>query len=187
LGACYIFNSGRNATNNNVVPLKESLRAGPTYGLRLSVYTSFYDRLITPYNAYYGLIVRIGNSSYASLDYGHELEPGRKTNIMVERFFEKQLTKPYSNCDIDNNDPSLFRSDSELYNLIWHSPIDYTQQLCFEVCYMKTIERACGCITSDKYSFFPSNVTICIKDSACLKNMQSKFQSNVFFQANCLK
>ena len=97
LGACYIFNSGRNATNNNAVPLKESLRAGPTYGLRLSVYTSFYDRLITPYNASNGLIVRIGNSSYASLDYGHELEPGRKTNIMIERFFEKQLTKPYSN------------------------------------------------------------------------------------------
>ena len=110
--------------------VKESLRSGTTYGLRLTIYTNFYEKLKFPYNAYHGLIIKIGNSSYSNYDYGHELSPGFKTNIMVDRFFEKQIPKPYSNCEIPNDD-SYYTHSSELYNLIWHSSIDYTQQICF--------------------------------------------------------
>ena len=81
LGICYIFNSGLNGTLRNV-PTKESLRAGSQYGLRLTFYTNFYEKLINFYDiAYYGIIIKIGNSSYSNYDYGHELSPGFKTSV----------------------------------------------------------------------------------------------------------
>ena len=98
LGACYTFNSG----NDSMQALKVSIRAGVEYGLTLVLYAHFYDRLAKDYNLYSGLIIKIGNSSYTTTSFGIEVASGFNTNILVERYFERTLPRPYSNCDIDN-------------------------------------------------------------------------------------
>lgn len=95
LGSCYTFNSGNDS-------VRESIRAGIDYGLTLVFYSHFYDRLAKDYNLYSGLIVKIGNSSYTTTSFGIEVASGFNTNILVERYFERTLPRPYSNCDIDN-------------------------------------------------------------------------------------
>ena len=80
-----------------------------------------YDQIINVLfysTSYLGTIIFIGNSSYKSTNYGLEQMPGVKANIIVERYFEKQLPKPYSNCDIDNVSPQPSQYASHLYDLL---------------------------------------------------------------------
>ncbi len=134
------------------MPLKSSIRAGSSNGLKLTLYLNFYEKLMpvrgnTEFNVYTGAIIKIGNSSFESNDFGIEVQPGLKTNVQVDRVIEKILPKPYSNCDIDNE---IYQSDSELYYLISHSPFQYTQQMCYEVCSIKHVINKCNCSSTDK-------------------------------------
>ena len=56
---CMSFNTGRNATHQNV-PRRQSFRAGSNYGLKLTLYVNFYENL-TLYNKYVGASIKIGN------------------------------------------------------------------------------------------------------------------------------
>jgi hypothetical protein len=56
---CMSFNTGRNATNQNV-PRRQSFRAGSSYGLKLTLYVNFYENL-TRFNKYVGASIKIGN------------------------------------------------------------------------------------------------------------------------------
>ena len=71
LGNCYSFNSGFNSTGHRV-SLKDSIRAGSSYGMKLVVYVNFNQRL-KKFNKYLGALVKIGNSSYANSNYGVEV------------------------------------------------------------------------------------------------------------------
>ena len=66
LGNCFVFNSGINVSNGNTMALKESMRAGPSYGLKLVFYVNFYQKLYTDYkyNRYAGAIIKIGMNFY---------------------------------------------------------------------------------------------------------------------------
>jgi len=103
LGACYTFNDAVRNTSSGNGRLRESIRAGLDYGLTLVIYSHFYDRLSKDFNLYSGLIIKIGNSSYATTSFGIEVASGFNTNILVERYFERTLPRPYSNCDISND------------------------------------------------------------------------------------
>ncbi len=134
LGHCYSFNSGFDLSGQKV-PLKSSIRAGSSYGLRVTFYVKCYEKLLplnggNNYNLYTGLIVIINNSSYV---------------------IQKTLPKPFSNCDIDNQN-ERYESTSDLYDLIKNSNYQYSQQLCFEVCTFREIIKQCNCTQTDKYS-----------------------------------
>ena len=68
------------------------------------------------------------------------------------------LPKPYSNCDID----SLFKSESELFNLILKSKYQYTQQFCFLQCLQRYLINNYNCTTSYIVDFF-NNTNVCDK------------------------
>ena len=124
-----------------------------------------------------------GNSSYKKNQFGIELVPGLKTNIKVERVFEKQLPKPYSSCDIDNDAPQAIHSD--LYKLKRdESPYEYNRQLCFEICTTRLVIDQCNCSNSDAFHFFP-NTRPCSPNNKCLNSLKTKFISNDFIMANC--
>ena len=178
LGNCYTFNAGSNRT------LHESMRAGVYYGLNIDLYVNFYEKLAKDYNRYMGAIVKVGNSSYATTSYGIEVAPGFNTNIVVERYFEKTLPKPYSNCDIDNENvvAGLY---SDLYDLVTHSPLEYNQQLCIDLCLQRKLIEKCNCTTSDKYGFFPT-VGPCKTKDPCSDGVSLDSQSNEYIKANCL-
>ena len=128
-GNCYVFNSGRNSTDN-VVPLKNTVRAGELYGLTLIIYANFYEYL-EEYNELVGSYIKVGNSSYIDVNDGINISPGYETTVVIDRSFEFILPKPYSNCDIQNENNEIIYSD--LYELILNSDYEYTQQLCFNV------------------------------------------------------
>ena len=98
------------------------------------------------------------------------------------------MAKPYSNCDIEN-DYSAYLSEvflkSDLYKIIWHSPLDYSQQLCLDVCLQRHIGQACNCTPLDKYSLLPQYAP-CKTNDACATNMSKQFSTNEFIRANCL-
>jgi hypothetical protein len=102
LGSCYSFNSGFNASGH-AQPLKESVRAGSSNGLKLTVYVNYYESL-TRYNDYFGSVIKIGNSSHMQVNSGPEIAPSFKTNIIVERVFEEILPRPYSECYMPSDD-----------------------------------------------------------------------------------
>ena len=108
-GICYVFNSGYNSTGH-VIELESSYIEGIDYGLKFDLYIGFHENL-TRFNSFYenglGAIIRIGNSSYLIENYnsGIRIQPGYNTFINIDRSFEFIMTKPYSNCDIDNESP----------------------------------------------------------------------------------
>ena len=151
LGNCYVFNSGFNSTGYPI-PLKYSIRAGSMYGLKLTLYVNYYENL-NKTNQYTGAIIRIGNSSYKSFNFGPEISPGYKTNIVVNRVFEEVLPKPYSECDIPTYTTERV-SYSDLYDLISHSNYEYTQQLCYNACFHKKLIEICKCVKPNEQTFF---------------------------------
>ncbi len=92
-----------------------------------------------------GAIVRIENSSYLIENYnsGIRIQPGYNTFIDVDRLFEFNMAKPYSNCDIDNHSPEII--DSDLYRLIDESPYEYTKKFCLEQCIQTLLIQKCSC------------------------------------------
>jgi hypothetical protein len=107
------------------------------YGLSLTLFDKIPDQLkrIVPD---YGFTIKLDNSSFevAGPD-GIDLLSGIETSIAVNRVISKQLPIPYSNCQIDNENPKHF--DSFLYKMFIDKNIQYKQQQCigkyFLICF----------------------------------------------------
>jgi hypothetical protein len=161
--------------------LKKSNRAGTLSGLRFRLFTNFHENL-TLFNSFLsgsGLIIRISNSSYLTsyeLD-GIQIQSGLYTNVQIERAFKFVLPKPYSNCDLDNNDPKNGFS-SFIYDLMANSEYEYTQSLCLTQCIQYFTIKECNCSDSLIFSRFPS--------PSCVTDEQIKCSSN-FYTKNLLE
>jgi len=59
----------------------------------------------------------------------------------MQRRFTSKLPKPYSECDIDNENPDHF--DSPYYKLISNSPYQYSQELCVLQCMQEKVIQRC--------------------------------------------
>ena len=179
-GYCYAFNSGNNSSGQTV-NLERSVRAGSDYGLQLTMYANYYEKL-SKYNAYIGLELKVVNSSYYGIDEGILLSPGYLTNVAMHRFFEIMLPKPYSNCDIPNE--STQTGYSYIFDEIYHSNYEYTQQLCLDLCYQKYVKDACKCNPYD-YPFFGG--TICENsDENCIDNITRIFLKSDYIVQTCM-
>ena len=179
LGLCYVFNSGFNQ-KGKPVKLRETMRAGSLYGLKITLYANFYEHL-RRFNKYVGFIIKVSNSSYLDTKDGVEIAAGFKTNIKVDRTFEKILPKPYSNCEVDVD--SYMQINSYLVQLIANSTYEYTQQLCFHLCFQKSVIDTCQCGNPNDYHFF--DVEPC-KSLNCIKAVISEYMNYNIFQKNCL-
>ena len=159
-GNCFSFNS-------NVSNLKKSKLSGSVFGLQLDLYAGFYENL-TVLNSNMGIKIKIENSSYLSEDFDSiEISPGVQVGLRVERHFKTSIPKPYSNCDVDNTSPREF--ESELYNLIWRSPYQYSRQLCFVQCLQKRIIQECNCSLPVAISLFHAEP--CLLNNDCSLNL----------------
>ena len=153
----------------------ESARAGIDYGLSMLIYVGFYDKLTPNANTYVGGVLKIGSNDYMNTNYGGEVAAGYSTNIIVERYVERILPKPFSSCQENIN--------TRFSQIILNSNFEYTQELCFELCRIQTDVDTCNCTSSDKYSFFP-NVTKCATNSTCANTVRSMFTTD-YFKAKC--
>jgi hypothetical protein len=147
-GNCYVFNGGFNSSGHTV-GLRRSYIAGSLFGFNVQLYADFHTNLtIFNANQFKGAYVRIENSSYLSddlLDNGIYISPGKWTNALVKRIFEFQLPRPYSSCDLKQNENVFKGKNSHLLNLMYHSPYEYNQQTCIILCIQHHAINTCNC------------------------------------------
>jgi hypothetical protein len=125
-GNCFKFNSGFNAEGKN--PIRSVNQPGKLYGLSLTLF----DKLPNPLKRIvpdFGFTIKLDNSSFevAGAD-GIDLMSGVETSIAVYRVVSTHLPKPYSGCQIDNQNPEYF--DSILYKMFMEKNVKYKQQQC---------------------------------------------------------
>jgi hypothetical protein len=137
-GNCWQFNSGLNLTNQRV-SLEQSSTHGHIYGLNIEIFPLYNnnDLSVTTSN---GMVVFVQNSSFKPSTPQVSIEPGKLSNIEIERTFYQKCPSPYSEC-ID-----LASYSSDLYNYIKNAgKYSYRQQDCFELCLQKNVINACKC------------------------------------------
>jgi hypothetical protein len=133
-GNCIQFNS-------NSLDLKTSITPGKTYGLQLRIGPLKSENKY-PITFSTGLKVLINNQSFTPNvdDNFISVEPGKETDIAVDRTFTSNIPKPYSGCtDLTQG------YNSELYNFIINSNKSYRQIDCIGLCLQKFIQNKCNC------------------------------------------
>jgi hypothetical protein len=140
--------------------------------LSLDFYAGFHENL-TLFNAFTsksrGAIVRIENNTYLTDNsFGSadiHLASGRKFWLKIKRSFEFSLPKPYSNCDIPNDQNESDNNNDlqtlySIFSLFSHSAYQYTREACFVQCYQQRLVQNCNCSDPKYFSLF-DNVSVC--------------------------
>ena len=169
LSNCYYINHDK--SNSEV--FKYAKFSGDSYGFSLTLFMGIKDEL-NRVNPNKGIILLILNSSNQFGSTKVELQTGVETKVAIDRYFSTQMPKPYSNCDIDNENPKKF--DSYFYNKIINSNFNYDQQSCLEICYNEIALIKCKC--NDINAFSLGNNTFCSADYKCLYNTFHEYLSN---------
>ena len=179
-GNCYKFNTGYNSTGGKI-DIKESNIAGPLNGLQFDLFVNVNEEIKENYYSYLnnepysinfnalGAIIKIDNSSYLkdhSYNGGIKIASGFHTDLSIYRNFYFNLRKPYSNCELDN-DQSIkdSKSDNSLLYLFLNSKYQYTQQSCVIQCFQLNVINKCNCSYSSYFSLF--NEKVCQEEITC--------------------
>jgi hypothetical protein len=184
LSNCYYINH----EHGNSDVFKYTKFSGDASGLKLTLFMGIKDE-VTRINPNKGITLLILNSSNQIGITSFELQAGVETKVAIDRYFSTQLPKPYSNCDIDNENPEKF--DSYLYNKLLKSKYEYNQQTCLDLCYNEIAKMKCKCydITSlslDSNKFCPVNDECLNKIfQEYLSNTSSKYYINTYCLPLC--
>ena len=182
-GNCYQFNSGFNMSNH-VVDLKTV-----TFGSKSNGFSLRFGPLIThnkyPLTFSKGLKIFVHNQSIAPNIFYNSLsiEPGKETDIVIERTVTSNKPWPYSGCiDLSNG------FNSEYYRVIT-SKLNktYFQDYCLTLCTLqKNVEEECKCYSTAFDPFKSSNPCINKTQLACLNRIYAKISSNLdFYSSEC--
>ena len=166
---CYYLNHD----NSKSEVFKYAKFSGDGYGLKLTLFMGIKDEL-KRVNPNKGVTLLISNSSNQFKSTKVELQAGVETKIAIDRYFSTQLPKPYSNCDIDNDNLKNF--DSYLYNKIINSKFKYNQQACLELCYNEIALMKCNC--NDIYTIALDDNPFCPVNNKCVSKVFQNFLSN---------
>ena len=157
-GNCFVLNSGLNKSGIHV-DLINSTYPGKLNGLQITMFLGVVKELKAFYSNY-GLLIKIDNATSRDFKISNnyiEIAPGFETNIVVEREFTEQLPKPYSNCDLDNDNPNPVFKDPKLLNILSSLDIRYKQSICMELCYQTLLKDNCNCTDPVYNSFYDLN------------------------------
>jgi hypothetical protein len=167
---CYYINHDK----SNSEAFKYAKFSGDGYGLKFTLFMGIKDEL-KRINPNKGITLLIKNNSNQFESTTIELQPGVDTKIAIDRYFSTQLPKPYSNCDIDNENPKKF--DSYLYNIMTKKmSIQYNQQTCLDLCYNEIAIIKCKCY--DITSISPDDNPFCSINNECLNILFQEYLSN---------
>ena len=181
LGNCYLFNTGFNSTGDRV-NFKKTNSSGEDGALSLDFYVGVYEKLILINSLYgnsNGAVIRIENNSYLTdpnsvLTKNVRLMAGSQNFITIHRSFEFSLAKPYSNCDVPNDEQEAFIQTNFLYRLFSSSLYQYSQQSCLVQCWQQHLIKNCSCTDGRCLSLFSN-------ESVCLTDEQFKCQLNYYW------
>ena len=136
-----------------------------------------------------GAVIRIDNASHVK-DHGLDaiiVSNGVRTNLALKHEYNYIKSKPYSNCDIDDEHGQDF--DSNLFKLIHASPYDYTSNFCFVQCLQQLNINECKCSYPLFASVFDSPKCGSVSQIQCVLNVYyTKFLGEKnFIENNCSK
>ena len=177
-GYCYVFNSDK--ANS-----KYSSHSSDYYGLKLTLFVGMVNGLKLM-NTNTGLMLKIENNTILyPISKETYLSPGFETSVGIERAFVFKKSKPYTNCDIDNESPGAYSSD--LYNLILNSKYQYTQSACLDLCFQKLLIFHCNCTDNNYFSLY-NEVENCLTlaQYECMIKAKKIFLTNNYVSINCL-
>ena len=149
-GNCFKFN--KNGT-------KITRITGKSTGLSIEFYVGIYEKLNYMTKSNGGVVIISNKSEFSELDDGISLTPGFETNIIAKRTFINQLSKPYSNCEIQSN-YNIDSFDSDLYKLMIENGLEYTFNDCIDLCYQKQVVQNCKCYDIESAALY-RNVSPC--------------------------
>jgi hypothetical protein len=167
-GNCIQFNA-------NSFNLKRSTSVGKQYGLQLRM-GPLKNENKYPVALSTGLKVLINNQSFSPKtdDYFISIEPGKETDIVVDRTFTSNMPKPFSGCtDLTQG------FNSELSNFIVNSNKTYRQIDCIDLCLQRFIQIECNCFYTVLPKIYPAT-SPCLNETQidCLLKSISAF--NIF-------
>jgi hypothetical protein len=182
-GNCYSFNTGFNSSGNSINLIKIS-KAGNINGLRLELFIGN-PKNIPKFIQTFGYHVIIQKQkNKITFNEGLDITTGIETNLAINRLYESNKPRPYSECiDLD----SIDSFDSDLYRVIKESNQIYLQTDCFSLCFQKMLIQTCNCYLN---TFNKLNGTHqCINDSQtkCSLSTWQKFLSNDYISNNCIQ
>ena len=167
-GNCWQFNSGQNFTNHKI-DLKQSLNNGKIFGLSVEIFPLYNQNKYVTSDSN-GLSVFVHNSSFMPRSTQVTLEPGKVSNIEIQRTFIQKCPSPYSECiDLDSY-------SSDLYDYIKSLGQRYKQEDCFRLCFQKVIIKECNCFVT-LYSNLSTTVEPCLTKNqySCLYKQYLNF------------
>jgi hypothetical protein len=185
-GNCFVLNSGLNKSGIHV-DLINSTYPGKLNGLQVTIFLGVVKELKAFYSNY-GLLVKLDNATSRDFKISNnyiELAPGFETNIVVEREFTEQLPKPYSNCDLNNDNPNPVFKDPKLYDILSSLDIGYKQSVCLELCYQTVMKDNCNCTDPVYNSFYDLNFCKSNKEWDCLNRVYTDFITDNGTSAFC--
>ena len=188
-GNCVKFNSGFNSSTNEAVALKRSFLAGSNYGLQLELYVNYYENLteFNSINGGLGVIIRVDNAPNV-VDYSYDgilVNAGRATFVSLSKTNKFALSRPYSNCDLDNDKYTDY--DSTLFRRIVNSNYSYSQQFCVSQCLQEIGILNCNCTASYIASVFSAKRCVTQNETVCFINVFFEiFNSKNYVQEKCI-
>jgi amiloride-sensitive sodium channel subunit alpha/amiloride-sensitive sodium channel subunit gamma len=164
-GNCYMFNSGKNSTGGTV-PLKSLNQAGKQNGLMLELYTGQNNKPPEFLNPSTGAHIFINNYTIMpTLFDGLSAATSKETNIAVSRTLKYRLPSPYSDCIDDVYDESA--SDSFFFKSIVKSGIRYRFTDCIKLCFLRLLNKKCGCYDMNVLNIYNTRPCINYTDVFC--------------------
>jgi hypothetical protein len=155
--------------NANSFDLKSSTLPGKSYGLELSIGPLKSENKY-PIKTSTGLKVLINNQSFTPHidDSFISIEPGKETDIAVDRTFTSNMPKPYSSCtDLTKG------FNSELYNFITKSNRTYRQIDCIDLCLQRYIQNRCNCFYTPFPKMYPASPCLNLTQIDCFRKSYS--------------
>ena len=167
-GYCFMFNSGKNQLNENIL-VKNSTKAGYSYGLNLKIYADSEDKSINaPLSQGFNIFVH--NSSISpNTNFGTSIPIGLATRVTIKREFSQKLGEPYNKCWLES---TLF--DSNIFREMLRLNITYSQKKCFDLLAFQQIGKHCDCETDLKHI----HQNCAQKNIECLSSVHFRFFDN---------
>lgn len=172
-GNCFKVNSGKDY-NGKPLPIKSASLSGPDTGFSVIYFSGISEDNKFSYFGNYGARIFIHNSTSDPLpNDGIELEPGKASNIILNKVINKRYPYPYSDCQ----DIKSFSSD--LFDYFISSKKRYSQADCFNLCIQKEINNECKCT----YYGYPKfrNFSVCLTQEQynCYRNVVIRISTSL--------
>ena len=138
-GNCFTFNNDRNLKGERKKTQQKGILNGLSFKLFLGNPSNVNKVIKTT-----GVLLVVHNNSLQPMPLdGMNIANGEITYVNVKRTFSSKLENPYNDCKANLNKPDAF--DSDFYRDTFKIYKTYTQNYCFDICFISNSLKECNC------------------------------------------